>query len=137
MDQALINLALTQFQKTLISNIEAEWSHDAGTPSEWARIAFYENCPEKSYTSAIPDRLWKIVKSDIEEIAPVSEAPKPREDGMFYDYMRGWFAWDKKHEMLSINWQAGPRFGRGFLHTVARSPKSTYYITASQATWVS
>ncbi|WP_145051187.1 hypothetical protein [Lignipirellula cremea] len=71
------------------------------------------------------------------QIESSTNLPRPIVDGMFFDCMLGnWGVTDDLKE-LSINWQTGPLFGRGFVYPILEAPTGILYLGKRTTTWVS
>ena len=68
---------------------------------------------------------------------PFTKLPKSVIDGIFFDWLIGsWGVADDLTNFL-INWQVGPRFGRGFIYPILESPTGRIYLGVRKPTWVS
>jgi hypothetical protein len=56
---------------------------------------------------------------------------------MFYDLFTGWFCLTPEQDAVSINWQVGPRFGRGFQHRIGRDAEGRRLLEQGENTWMS
>ena len=135
--ERLTHLALKQFVAALCDNRDHEWSPSYGTPPSSAYIERKEYATEP-WTAKTTIAAWSIEDYDsISEIAPITKWDKPILSGMFFDRLVCYWGVSGDLKRVSINWQTGPRFGRGFVHPVLESPTGTLYLGDGRITWVS
>ena len=131
----LLDLVLSEFQHALREHLHYPWEAQYGTPprygyveqTEWADndlkrgrvIAAWHISPDAVHTSSIKDR------------------ESPQIDGMFFDLFQGWFCFTPDLAAVFIDWQTGPRFGRGFRHRIGRDTAGRYLLDRGAATSVS
>lgn len=135
--ERLTHLALKQFVAALCDNRDHEWSPAHGTPPSSAYIERKEYATEP-WTAKTTITAWSIENYDsVSEIEPITKWDKPILSGMFFDRLVGYWGVSDDLKRISINWQTGPRFGRGFVHPVLESPTGILYLGDGRITWVS
>lgn len=133
----IVQLALGQFTKRLCDTRDFNWGDNHGSPPSKGYI---ERKPfsKVPYVSDAPIAAWAIKNYDqIENVNPLPTWPKTKTDGMFFDIMLGNWGIARDGKRLSINWQIGPRFGRGFIFNILTSTTGIPYLGEPKPTWVS
>lgn len=83
-------------------------------------------------------RAWNITPALTELLATPPGFSRDRLiDGMFYDHLVGSFCTTNDLKLVSINWQTGPRFGRGYIHVIEQGPNGTLIFGPPESTWMS
>lgn len=135
--ERLTHLALKQFVAALCDNRDREWSPSHGTPPSRAYIERKEYATEP-WVVKTTIAAWAIENYDsVTEIEPMTKLDNPVLSGMFYDVLVGYWGVSDDLKRMSINWQTGPRFGRGFVPPVLESPIGILYLGDGRITWVS
>lgn len=135
--ERLTNLALKQFVEALCDNRGHEWSPSHGTPPSRAYIERKEYATEP-WGAKTTIAAWSIEDYDsVSEIEPITKWDKPIPSGMFFHCLVGYWGVSDDLKRISINWQTGPRFGRGFVYPVLVSPTGILYLGDRRITWVS
>ena len=140
MDDPLLQiarLAINEFVNTLRHNRDYNWSGAHGKPPTQAYIEQkdYATTPWSNTPSLA---AWSVVDYEtVNAITPRTEWKKPVIDGMFFDCMIGYWGVTKDCKYISINWQTGPRFGRGFAHAILQAETGILYLGSPRSTWVS
>ena len=135
--EQVTQLALREFQKALRENLEYEWEPRHGRPPTQSYIE------QKAYSTEpwrAGDALhaWLVTPDSVEVLTPIPGPPTERKiDGMFYDTLVGFFGITNDSTRVSINWQTGPRFGRGYVHSIERGADGSLLLGAAQSTWMS
>ena len=133
----ITELALKQFTSTLCSNRDYAWGPNRGTPPSKGYIE-QKRFSREPWTNDRALAAWKIENyENTTKIEPLTKSPKPVIDGMFFDWLIG--SWGVANDLknLSINWQTGPRFGRGFIYPILEAPTGILYLGDRKPTWVS
>lgn len=135
--ERITQLALKQFVVALCDNRDHSWNPDHGTAPSKAYVERKEFATEPwSPKSTIA--AWSIDDyCSIVEIAPIENLDRPTVDGMFFDTLYGYWGVSVDWKRISINWQTGPRFGRGFVYPILESPTGILYLGDRVTTWVS
>ncbi|MGJ8641115.1 MAG: hypothetical protein ACSHYA_17120 [Opitutaceae bacterium] len=137
----VINISLREFQQVIKNNSEFQWSPNSGTPPQVGRINLIEYKKKKhAYDLSSPIlRSWTVSTDSIEELSRAEELPIPeyKKDGMFYDILLGWFSILPDGSAVEIEWQTGPRFGRGFVYPIETAHSETPYLGKPKGTWIS
>lgn len=135
--ERLTHLALKQFVAALCANRDHDWSPSHGKPPSRAYVERKEYATEE-WTDKTTITAWAIENYDsITEVEPITKWDKPISNVMFFDCLVGYWGVSDDLKRMSINWQTGPRFGRGFVYPVLESPAGKLYLGESRATWVS
>jgi hypothetical protein len=135
--EQVIQLALREFQKVLRENLEYEWDQHHGHPPKCAYIE------QKAYSTepwqaGVALHAWSVTPDSIESLAfPAGPPTKPKIDGMFYDTLVGFFGITQNFACISLNWQTGPRFGRGCVCSIERSADGSIMFGSPKPTWMS
>jgi hypothetical protein len=131
----LLQLVLGEFQEALRANLQHPWGPSQGKPPKYGRVEQTEWTDDvigKGKTLA----AWRI-SPDTVRSSPVQEPRNPRIDGMFFDLLDGWFYFTDDLSAVFINWQTGPRFGKGFRHRIGQDAAGSYLLSRGTSTWVS
>jgi hypothetical protein len=131
----LLELILSEFQSALRENLKHVWEPKQGRPPKYGYVEQTE-WTENEAARAKPLAAWHI-SSNVVRPASVKD-PGPRKiDGMFYDLFRGWFYFPDDLSVVFINWETGPRFGRGFKHRIGQDTLGAYLLDRGASTWIS
>lgn len=133
----ITELALKQFTSTMCDNRDYPWGPNKGRPPLKGYVE-QRQFSRELWTNDLPIAAWEIENCEItRKIDPLPKFPRPVIDGLFYDSLIG--SWGVTDDMrkLSINWQAGPRFGCGFMYPILEAPTGTLYLGDRKQTWVS
>lgn len=132
----LIDVVLSEFQKTLCNTYHYKWEAKHGKPPSrcYVQHVVNENAPFKRGT---PMAAWIVTLDSITTTQIETNLPRPKIDGMFFDLCRGSFSLSPDGKIVFINWQTGPRFGRGFKHSVIEDSEGTVSLGKGAGTWVS
>lgn len=135
--QRITALALKQFTSTLCGNRDYAWSPNSGKPPSKGYIE-QKQFSREPWVNDQAVAAWKIEDYEsISTIEPMARLPKPVTDGMFFDWLIGHWGVADDLKNLSINWQTGPRFGRGFIYPILEAPTGILYLGNRKPTWVS
>lgn len=135
-EERLVALSLLEFTKTLQENLAYPWELRHGRPpkSGYVEQKEYSTSP---WTAGEAFRAWTVAPDSVCELLHDFDPPSDRAvDGMFFDTLVGFFGISQDRTNVSINWQTGPRFGRGFVHPVERRDGALWLGPAS-STWIS
>jgi hypothetical protein len=138
--EQVTQLALREFQKALRKNLEYKWETKHGRPPAHAYIEqkVYNASSDEPWGGGHILRAWNVTPDSVEPLLTASGPPKDSKiDGMFYDLLIGFFAINDDFTRVSINWQTGPRFGRGFVHSIDHRPDGSLSLHRAQSTWKS
>ncbi len=137
LSEQIIQLALQEFQKTLCENLKYNWKLIQGSPPKHAYVEQKEYST-KAWYSGVALRAWSITADSIELLTSHAVPTGKRKiNGMFYDLLIGSFSVADDLSCISINWQTGPRYGRGFIHLIERDPDGTLSLGIPKSTWMS
>ena len=134
----LVELVLSEFQRTLRENLQGPWGAESGKPPRYGYIEqtkWTGNAARKGWPIAAWHITPDIVRSS--RIKYLNLMTRPKVDGMFYDLFRGWFCFADNLSVVSINWQTGPRYGRGMSHRVGKDSLGRYLLDRGTPTWIS
>ncbi|MGA8007448.1 MAG: hypothetical protein WCA17_15235 [Burkholderiales bacterium] len=134
----LLELVLSEFQRALREHLQGSWSPGTERPPRYGYIE------QTNWTGQVRDKgkaiaAWHIAP-DIVRACRIRhrDAPHPpKVDAMFYDLFQGWFCFADDLSAVAINWQTGPRFGRGLLHRIGKDTLGRYLLDRGTTTWVS
>ena len=131
----LIQVVLSEFQRTLQRNLEAYRGSTSGAAPRRGYVEQTEY-PENAHEAGKPIAAW-FVSPDAVQLSSIKEPRSPKIDGMFYDMLIGWFYFTNDLAAVHINWQIGPRYGRGFRHRIGRDTLGGYLLDRGTGTWIS
>jgi hypothetical protein len=131
----LIDIILNQFQSVLKENRMHPWEPKHGNPPKYGYIEQKE-WTENSHGNEPGIAAWYI-SEEIRKPSKLKGWGTPKIDGMFYDFLRGWFYFSPDMSLVHINWQIGPRFGRGSKHRFGTDSLGKYLLDQGENTWVS
>ena len=135
--EQVTQLALREFQKALRENLDYKWEPRHGHPPSRGYIEQKQYSTEP-WMAGRALRAWSITTDSVEPLPTIHGPPKDRNiDGMFNDLLVGFFGVTDDLARISINWQTGPRFGRGFVHSIERGPDGSRWLGRAQSTWMS
>lgn len=133
----ITELALKQFTSAMCANRDYSWGPNRGTPPSMGYIE-QKRFSREPWTADGALAAWRIEEYEhTTAIEPLTRLPRPEIDGMFFDCLTGNWGIADHLTSMSINWQTGPRFGRGFVYPVLESPSGILYLGAHEPTWVS
>ena len=131
----IIDLVLCEFQYVIRENLNQYGDAEHGHPPQYGYILHTEWTEhENKIGQAIS--AWHI-SSDIVRTSTIKELSTPKIEGMFYNMLRGWFYFTEDLSAVFINWQTGPKFGRGFKHRIGQDTLGEYLLDRGKCTWVS
>jgi hypothetical protein len=131
----LLEIVLSEFQHALRDNLQYPWEVKHGKPPKYGYVEQTDwSGNELKMGKAIA--AWHI-SPDAVRTSPIKNLESPKIDGMFFDLFRGWFCFSPDLTDVFINWQTGPRFGRGFKHRIGRDTIGRYLLDRGKGTWVS
>ena len=133
----ITHLAVRQFAQVLCKNRDYSWGAKAGIPPSKAYIEqkpfscdFMTNGPVLA--------AWQIENYECTtRIEPLARFSSRTIDGMFFDWLIGNWGIAADLKTLSIHWQTGPRFGRGFSYQILEAPTGVLYLGSCKELWVS
>ena len=131
----IIDLVLCEFQDVIRENLNQYEDAEHGHPPKYGYILHTEWSDHEDEVG-LAIAAWHI-SSDIVRTASIKEPSPPRIDGMFYDLLRGWFYFTEDLSAVFINWQTGPRFGRGFKHRIGQDTLGGFLLDRGKCIWVS
>ena len=131
----LLDLVLREFQHVLRENLQYPWEAKYGKPPRYGYVEQTE-WADNDLKRGKAIAAWHI-SPDAVHTSPIKDRESPTIDGMFFDRFRGWFCFTPDLAAVFINWQTGPRFGRGFRHRIGRDTAGRYLLEQGVATWVS
>ena len=135
--ERITQLALKQFVAALCENRDYEWNPAHGEPPSRAYVEQKEFVTEP-WTAKKTFAAWAIANYEtVTEIEPITKWDKPIVNGMFFDRLVGYWGLSEDHKRISINWQTGPRFGRGFIQPILESPSGVLYLGDRKPIWIS
>jgi hypothetical protein len=108
----LIEIVLSEFQHALRENLRHPWEAKHGKPPRYGYVE-QTDLAGNDLKMGKPMAAWHI-SPDVVHTCPIKDRQSPKIDGMFFDLFRGWFCFTPDLAAVFINWQTGPRFGRGF-----------------------
>ena len=130
---------LREFQEVLSKNLNFAWKPEHGTPPVIAYVAQTSNHQQWWSNDSIV-AAWKVTPDSVEGMA-ISEflkiKPAKLINGMFFDICLGSFQIDEASAFVWTNWQTGPRFGRGFRHTIEKNSEDVKYLGRPTLVWAS
>jgi len=131
----LLEIVLREFQSALRENLQASWDEKHGKPPKYGYVEQTEwTDNELKMGKAVA--AWRISPGGVHASA-IKRLESPKIDGMFYDMFRGWFCFNHDLTAVSINWQTGPRFGRGFRHRIGQDTAGHFLLDRGARTWIS
>ena len=131
----LLELVLSEFQRTLRENLQYPWNAKHGKPPKYGYVEYTE-WTEGDLKMGKPIAAWHI-SADAVHTSPIKSPGSPKIDGMFFDLFKGWFCFTRDVTAVFINWQTGPRFGRGFKHRIGQDTAGGYLLDRGASTWIS
>lgn len=131
----LLNIVLQEFQSTLHSNLNHGWETRFGQPPKYGYVKQTE-WMDDTHGNAPVISAWHISESVI-HASSIKDALSPTVDGIFFDLLHGWFYFSNDLSVVFINWQTGPRFGKGFRHRIGQDTLGEYLLDRGNITWVS
>ena len=130
---------LREFQEVLSENLNFAWEPKHGVPPKVAYIAQTSNHKQWwSLESAVT--AWKVTPDSVEVMAIpefIQIKPAKLTTGMFFDLCFGTFQIDAASATVWINWQTGPRFGRGCRHPIEKNSEGITYLGRPTPVWAS
>lgn len=131
----LLELVLDEFRHVLRTNLDK--AHDSAN----RKVQRYGYVEQTTWTGDSSRKgkavaAWHISTTKVYPSA-IRELPRPPLDGKDYDTLIGWFQLSDDLSTVSINWQAGPRFGRGFDHRIGKDATGRFLLDRGRETWVS
>ena len=131
----LLQLVFNEFKQAMCDIQNHPWEVQHGQPPKYGYI---EQTEYVEYQSGIAPAIfaWHISPSTIRSTI-IKEQRTPKVDGMFFDLFRGWFFFAPDLSAVYINWQTGPRYGRGFRHRIGKDTLGAYLLDRGSGTWVS
>lgn len=133
----ITELALKEFTSVLCCNRDHSWWPNRGKPpgKGYVEQKLYSREPCRNDPAIA---AWTIENyQNITKIEPFARALKPAIDGMFFDCLIGSWGVSDDFQNLSVHWQTGPRFGRGFICPILESPTGILYLGRRIAMWAS
>jgi hypothetical protein len=131
----LLEIVLSEFQHALRGNLEYPWEVKHGKPPKYGYVEQTE-WTENDLKIGKAITAWHI-SPDAVRTTPIKIPESRKVDSMFFDLFMGWFCFAPDLTAVFINWQTGPRFGRGFKHRVERDNAGRYLLDRGVSTWVS
>jgi len=137
-DPELVDLVLGELQRTLREIAQGPLGAESGKAPRYGYIE------QTRWNGAGPGKGWPIaawhITPDIVRPCRIKYhflIKRPKVDGMFYDMLRGWFSFADNLSVVSINWQAGPRYGRGLSHRIGKDTLGRFLLDQGTPTWIS
>jgi len=131
----LIQLILEIYQSVLTENLNHSWEPKHGNPPKYGYIE-QKSWTDDSHGNGPGIAAWYI-SQESQNTSQIKGWGTPKIDGMFYDVLRGWFLFSPDMSFVQINWQIGPRFGRGKKHRFGKDCLGKYLIDKGETIWVS
>ena len=137
-DPELVELVLGEFQRTLREHLQGPWRDEAGKPPGYGYIE-QTKCTPDERKKGWPIAAWHITPDVVRpcRVKYYYLLSRPKANGMFYDLLRGWFCFADNFSVVSINWQTGPKYGRGLSHRIGRDTLGQYLLDRGTPTWIS
>jgi hypothetical protein len=132
----LIELILHEFQMVLTKNLDDPWEQRHGPPPKYGYIEHTHFVEEDSNRRGEAIAAWHISRTSIKTTL-VRQTSKPSVNGIFFNLFYGDFCFIPDGSAVYINWQTGPKFGRGMRHRVGVDTLGEYLLSVGQSTWVS
>ena len=135
----LIQLVLGEFQAALRENMDSNWDAKHGKPPRYGYVEHKESLKGRKAHETWNNPVaaaWHISRDTLKSTT-IKEWGQPMIDGMFYDLFRGWFVISTDGASVQINWQTGPRFGRGYAHRIGVDTHGKYLLGKGERTWMS
>ena len=131
----LLKLVFNEFQQAILEIQNHPWEAKHGQPPKYGYVEQTEWIEDK-HKKAPGVLAWHLSTSTIRS-TKVTELSSPKIDGMFFDLFAGWFYFSPDLAAVYINWQTGPRYGRGFRHRIGKDTLGAYLLDRGKSTWVS
>ena len=133
----ITELALKEFTSVLCGNRDHTWWPGRGKPPGKGYVE-QKRFSKEPCNNGPAIAAWQIENyKDTTKIEPVSSVFKPAIDGTFFECLIGNWGVSDDFKNLSIHWQTGPRFGRGFICPILESPTGVLYLGRRVSTWLS
>ena len=134
----LVELVLGEFQRTLRETLQGPRGDESGKPPRYGYVEqtkWTGDARKKGRAIA----AWHIAPDIVRSCRIRYEylLTRPKVDGMFYDLFRGWFCFADDLSAVAINWQTGPRYGRGLSHRIGKDTLGQYLLDRGTVAWVS
>lgn len=130
-------LALREFQKVLRENLAYRWKSCHGQPPNHGYVE-QKSYSKEPWQTGNTLQAWNITADkSVLLTSPNNPPAKRKTDGMFFDLLVGFFGVSVDWTHLSIHWQTGPRFGRGFVYVLEQSADGALWLARPQSIWVS
>jgi hypothetical protein len=131
----LLNIVLEEFQSALLTNLNHPWEVRLGKPPKYGYLEHSE-WMEDGFRKTTPISAWHISPTTVRQTTIREFAPE-MQNRVFFDLLYGWFYFSENLSTVDINWQTGPRFGRGFRHRIGQDTLGEYLLDRGKSTWVS
>jgi hypothetical protein len=132
---SLLNIVLEEFQSALFTNLNHPWEARFGQPPKYGYLE-HSQWMEEGFRKTTPISAWHISTTTIHETRIKVFAPN-LQNKISFDLFYGWFYFSDDLSTVDINWQTGPRFGRGFSHRIGKDSLGEYLLDRGKSTWVS
>ncbi len=138
--EQIINLILIECQNILRELHSSAKEMDAdyyGNPPKGVVVNYHDKFDVKGFKIGKILSVWKITLDDIMSIEDLTHEPETQPvDCMYYKEGRMLFAIDLEKKTIVLEWQVGPRYGRGFTYNIERS-NNELRILVEKLLWVS
>ena len=136
----IINLVLIECQSILRELHSSAKEMDAdfyGHPPKSAIIKYHDKFDVKGFKIGNIVAAWEATLDNIIGIEDLTIEPTTQPvDRMYYKEGRMLFAIDMEKKKVVLEWQVGPRYGRGFTYNIERS-NNEFSILVDKLLWVS
>jgi len=139
-DEKIVKQILKEFQKVLfdLKDNSDEGSSKYGYPPQSAIVKYHDKYDSNAM------RIGKVIAAlyiSCDKISRLDNLEKEPElnpiSGMYYFEGRFLFSISQDKSNAIIEWQVGPRFGRGYRYKIVNSDGEDYQLLDKEILWVS
>ena len=138
--EKIIKLVLVECQNILRELHCSAKEMDAdyyGNPPKGVIVQYHDKFDLKGFKNGNLISVWKITLDDIISIEDLTIEPATQPvDRMYYKEGRILFAINIEKKKIVLEWQVGPRYGRGFIYNIEGS-NNEFSILVDKLLWVS
>jgi len=139
-DEKIVKQILKEFQKVLFdlrANSDEE-SCKYGYPPQSAIVKYHDKYDSTGMTIGKVIATWYISKDKISRLDNLEKEPELNPiSGMYYFEGRFLFSISKDKSNAIVEWQVGPRFGRGYKYKIVNSDGEACQLIEKEILWVS
>lgn len=136
----IMNLVLKEFQsmlRELTRYYNEDKAENYGTAPRNAIVKYHDKFDIGGHKLGKIIAAWEISLNEIEKIKDLScEATHSPTQGMFYKEGSFLFSINSDVTEVIIEWQVGPRFGRGYLYSIVKTD-NRFRIIKAKNLWIS